>query len=273
VVVTLGSKIVILGGLAQGDVSSASVFTVDLARHSVLRTGTLPLAVHDAGGAALGSKALVFAGGAATTESLVQSFRGGSTATVGHLPVGRSDLSGVQVGSKDYVVGGFDGTQLAPEILATSDGANFTTVGTLVQPVRYPAAVALGGSIYVIGGALATTEGTLAGPQTSAIQRFDPKSGKTTVIGHLPVVLSHAMALVLGGKLYVVGGRSGTLLSSRIWRVDPVSGRATSVGRLVSARSDAGVAVLGNVGYLFGGETTGPSAPLSSIERVQIAPT
>lgn len=271
VVVTLGRKVVVLGGLGQGDVSTAGVFTIDPGRGSVVRSGALNLAVHDAGGAALGSKAIVFGGGSATTVSLVQSFSGGVTASIGHLPVGRSDLAGVAVGSTDYIVGGFDGARLDPDILATTDGVNYATVGTLVQPVRYPATVALGGSIFVIGGALATTEGTVAGQQTSAIQRFDPKSGSTAVIGHLPVVLSHAMALVLGGRIYVVGGRSGTLLSSRIWLIDPSSGHVTSVGTLVAARSDAGVAVVGGEGYLIGGETTGPLAPLSSIERLRIA--
>jgi hypothetical protein len=267
--VTIGNKIILLGGLSSGGASTSDVFTIDPGRHSVIRSGSIAVAVHDAGGAVLGSKAVVFAGGASTTERVVQSFAHGTSATLGDLPVGRSDLAAIDVGSKAFVVGGFDGTRLTPEILATSDGAHFASVGELVQPVRYPAVAAVGGSIYVIGGALATTEGTLAGPQTSDIQQFDPSTGATRVIGHLPTVLSHAMAFVLGGRLYVVGGRSGTALSRWMWQIDPRSGRTTKVGSLLSPRSDAGVAVVRGSAYLVGGEVSGPSEPLETIELVR----
>ena len=270
VAVVSGGSILLLGGLHAGDVSTASVVSVDPSRRRVAVVGSLVTAVHDAGGFVLGGRAYVVAGGAATTQSAVQAWSGAAAAVSGSLPVGRSDLAGAVVGRTGYVVGGFDGSALVPEILATRNGVSFATVGALAQPVRYPAVAALGGSVYVVGGALSTTEGTLAGPQTSDVQRFDPATGATTIIGHLPYALSHAMALVLGGQLYVLGGRSGETLSNAIWRIDTRTGGVAKVGVLAAPRSDAGAVVLCGVGYLLGGEVSGPTDPLSSVEVVHL---
>jgi hypothetical protein len=270
--VTIGRKIDVLGGLGVGDVSTPAVVTINLAAGRATPSGLLARAVHDAAGVALGPTAYVFAGGAATAVSAVQAFSGGSTSIVGSLPSGRSDLAATVVGGTAYIVGGFDGTQLVPEILATRDGTHFRTVGHLVQPVRYPAIATAGGAVIVVGGALATTEGTLAGAQTSDIQRFDPATGVTTVIGHLPVILSHAMAVVLGGQLFALGGRSGSALSAHIWRIDPKTGRVTAAGTFANPRSDAGVAVVGDQAYLIGGETSGPLAPLDTVVALRRTP-
>ncbi|HVB05283.1 MAG TPA: hypothetical protein VNF07_03420 [Acidimicrobiales bacterium] len=271
VAVAVGGEALLLAGLHAGDVSTADVVRVDPAKASAAMVGSLPVAVHDAGGAALGGTAFVFAGGAATTQSAVQAFRGVHAVVAGSLPVGRSDLAAVTVHGVAYVLGGFDGSELVPAILATRDGSSFSTVGALAQPVRYPAVAALGSEVYVVGGALSTTEGTLGGPQTADIQRFDPATGSTTIIGHLPHVLSHAMALVLGGQLYVLGGRDGTQLSGDIWRIDTHSGHAAHVGSWASPRSDAGAVVIGSVGYLLGGEVSGPVDPVATVTAVRLA--
>jgi hypothetical protein len=264
--------ILLLGGLHAGDVSTDDIVRVDPAHARASVVGTLAIAVHDAGGVQLGANAFVFAGGAATTQTAVQAWAGSRTSIIGALPQGRSDLVGAAVGGVGYVIGGFDGTALVPQILATRDGRHFSVVGRLVQPVRYPAVSVVGGKILVIGGALSTTEGTLAGPQTSDIQRFDPASGVTTIIGHLPHVLSHAMALTIGNDLYVIGGREGATLSSDIWKVNPATGAVLRVGTFAMPRSDAGAVVVNGTGYLLGGEVSGPDAPLSSIVVVKTTP-
>ena len=270
VVPATNGDIWVLGGLHTGDTSTADVWLVDPRTGTIRPASPLQLAVHDAGGASLVGRAYVFAGGSATTVATVQSFANGSSTEIGSLPGPRSDLVGATINGAMYIAGGFDGSQLPTSILSTVDGVHFRSVGTLVQPVRYPAAAVLGAKLWLVGGELSTTEGTLAGPQTADIQVFDPSTGTTTLVGHLPHAIGHAMAVALGGSLYVFGGRVGSALSPDIWKIDPKTGHATDIGRFAFPRSDAGVVVVGAIAYLIGGESSGPAAPLASIVEIRL---
>ena len=148
----------------------------------------------------LAGRAVVFGGGAATTVADVQAWDGRRTTTVGSLPQPRSDSAAASIGDTAYVVGGFTGQGMARDVVATTDGHTFRVVGRLRIGVRYPAVAAVGQYIYVVGGELATTEGTLAGGQTDAVQRIDPATGQVRVIGHLGHGLGHASAFAIGGR-------------------------------------------------------------------------
>lgn len=228
------------------------------------------MAVHDASGAFLGHQAMVFGGGAGTGVSAVQEWHGSGSTVIGHLPEARSDTAAATTDGTSYIVGGFDGHALPRAVLATTDGRSFRTFATLALGVRYPAVAAAGGAVWVVGGQLATTEGTLAGAQTSDIQRIDIATGRVTIAGHLPTPLGHAAAVNLGGAIYICGGRVGSTASSRIWRLDPSTERVTAVGRLPMAYSDMAAVVVGGAAYLIGGETTGPGAPIKTILKLTI---
>ncbi|HET6811730.1 MAG TPA: hypothetical protein VFH50_12040 [Acidimicrobiales bacterium] len=271
VVCTQGTSLLVLGGLATGDTSTDAVWTVDPAAGTARRSGHLARAVHDAAGSCTSGGALVFGGGAASTVGTVQRWSPVGTRLLGQLPQPRSDLAAAALGGRVYVVGGFDGTEMTAPILATSDGTGFSVVGTLPVPVRYPAVAAAAGAIWVIGGQLGTGESSSTGGQTDAIQRFDPATGRTVVIGHLPEPLGHASALALGGRLFVAGGRVGTTASDRIWAVDTRSGQVRAAGTLPGPVSDAGAAVVGTTGWLVGGELSGPTAPLDTVVELRVA--
>ena len=272
VVVPDGSDLAILGGLATGDTSTADIWRLDPRTGSDVRVATLPAAVHDAAGALVGRRAVVFGGGSYSTVAEVQAWSPGATSGVvaGSLPVPRSDLSAANLAGVTYIAGGYDGSALLPAILETSDGVQFRQVGRLVQPVRYGAMAAVDGAIWIVGGDLGTGESTSAASQTNDVQRFDPRTGVTKVVGHLPVTLGHASAVVLGGQLFVLGGRTGAMLSDRIWRVDTATGAVSVVGTLRYPRSDAGVAVSGDTAWLVGGETVGPTAPLDTVLELRL---
>jgi hypothetical protein len=271
VVCSHGTSLLVLGGLATGDTSTSAVWTVDPATGSAQRSGRLTQAVHDAAGSCTGTGALVFGGGAASTVAAVQEWSPAGTRVVAQLPQARSDLAAASLGGRVYVVGGFDGTDMTAAVLSTSDGTGFSVVGALPVPVRYPAVAAGAGGIWVIGGQLGTAESSSIGGQTDAIQRFDPATGRTVVVGHLPEALGHASALVLGGRLFVVGGRVGTTVSDRIWAVDTRTGAVRAAGVLPGPESDAGVAVIGSTGWLVGGEVSGPTAPLDTVVELRLA--
>ena len=86
-------RFALFGGLDSSEISSAGIEIADAA--GVLRTGRLPLAQHDAQGAALGGEVYVFGGGSATELDHIISFdpARGAVSTVGALPRARSDVA------------------------------------------------------------------------------------------------------------------------------------------------------------------------------------
>lgn len=253
----------VLGGLATGDTSTDRIVQVDPSTGSGTLVGNLGLAVHDSAGAALGARYYVFAGGSYSTVSDVQAWAAGTATTVAHLPQARSDLTAVSTGSKAWIVGGFDGTDMDPQVLATTDGTTFAPVATLAVPVRYAAAAYAGGYLWVMGGVTSTSEG--GGAETDVIQRVDPATGQVRVVGHLPQAMGHATAITMEGQVFLLGGRSGTTPSAAIWRLDQATGSVSPAGTLPQALSDAGSVVTGGVAYLVGGEVSGPAQPLDTV--------
>ena len=257
------SGLVILGGLATGDTSTSRIVAVDPVGGSSRIIGDLALAVHDSAGAVIGGRFFVFGGGSTSTVSVVQAWTAGSAAEVATLPEARSDLSATTLGGTTYIVGGFDGSTMATDVLATVDGVSFRPVAELAVPVRYAAVAGIGHSLWVIGGVTSTSEGGTT--DTDAVQKVDLLSGRVGVAGRLPRPLGHATAVVVAGQIFVVGGRAGTVPSATIWRLDPANGSLAPAGLLPEPVSDAGSVVVGGVGYLVGGEVTGPAEPLDTI--------
>jgi hypothetical protein len=243
-----GGRLLVLGGLTGAGVSTTAVLTVDPARGGPTRGPALSRGVHDAAGALLGGKMIMFGGGAASSVATVQQAGGG---VIGELPMVRSDLAAATVGSTAYLVGGYDGITPRRDVLATTDGKSFRQVATLPQGVRYPAVAALGRTIYVIGGELAS------GASTPAIEALDTATGQARTLGRLLQPVSQASAVVLNGQLFVAGGMNGQQPTDKIWRIDPTSGTATSAGLLPYAVADAAAAVVGGHGYLVGGTGSG----------------
>lgn len=247
VVLPVAGGLELLGGLLNGDKSSATVQRVALSSGTVTADGTLATGVHDAAGAAYGGSLYVYAGGAATEVAGVQkAVAGGTSVVAGTLPDPRSDLVAVQAAGKVVLIGGYNGHRSLKDILVSTDGVHFTVLTQLPVPVRYPAAVVRGNQIYVYGGDVALKP-------VDVIQRIDLAAGTATVVGHLPEPISHQAALVFGTTVWLAGGTTSSGTSDRLWRSD--DGLAfTRAGSLPAPRSDAGVAMVHGVGYLVGGE-------------------
>jgi hypothetical protein len=251
-VVDRGS-IVLAGGLDTADRSSASVWTIDPATGQATPSTPLVSAVHDAAGGLVGTRVLVFGGGAANVSGSVQSATG-TPAVVGTLPRPLADIGTATVGRTTYVVGGFDGVHPRAEVLATEDGKTFRLIATLPHPARYPAVAASGGHLLVIGGETGAAD-------SDAIDDVDLATGKLTVLGHLPAVRSHAVAVTLGGAVFVLGGRIANQPDAAILRVDPRTGAVTAAGSLPAGLRDAAVVAVGpNDAYLLGGARAAPVA-------------
>jgi len=271
VVVPVAGRLLVLGGLRAGDVTTDQVWSVDVSAHATTVAGHLALAVHDACGVVLRGKAFVFGGGAAQTVAAVQEFSSGHARVVGALPQPRSDSSCAQIGATGYVVGGFDGHTMTRDVLATTDGVHFRVVARLPVGVRYPAVTAVGDRYLVVaGGALATTEGTANGPQTSDVQRVDTVTGNVVIATHLSHALAHATGIDVDGKSVVVGGRLHATATAGVQWVEPTIPLVLRLGSLPTALSDAAAVTLGGTSYVVGGETTGPAAPVATVLALRL---
>jgi hypothetical protein len=153
--------LLVAGGLAASGGSTSAALTYD-GTGRVVGRARLAVAVRDAGGAELAGRAMVMGGGDSTVGGAVQVVPSrGPGAVVGRLPAPRADLTVASVTGPStgtaYVVGGYDGSVPDRRVLATSDGTRFTTVAWLPVGVRYPAAAASGGSLWVFGGEVGST--------------------------------------------------------------------------------------------------------------------
>lgn len=263
VVLSWGRALLIAGGLAEGGRSAAGVFRVDPTSGDPTFLGSLPYPGHDAAGAVLRGRVVVFGGGEVQSIAAVQSLAPRSGARIaGRLPAPRSDLTGVTLGNRAYLVGGYDGIHLAPDVLETADGSRFRVVTQIPIPVRYGAAAGFQDRLFVFGGQTGSGE-------TSAIQEVNVETRRARIVGHLPVPLSHASAVVLGAFIYVLGGRTNGVASRRIWSFDQRSGQVRPAGLLPMALSDAGITTVGATAYLIGGE--GAAGPTTSVIELGVA--
>jgi len=177
----------------------------------------------------------------------------------------RSDLSAVTIGSKAYVLGGYDGSTPDPAVLATADGSSFSHVAELKVPARYLATAALGGRIFAFGGETAN------GEATDAIQEIDPARRTARIVGHLPQAASHAAAVVLGGSIYVLGGEANGVATSKVWRFDPGSHKLSPAPPLPRPVADGAAVSDGEAAYLVGG-TGADGETLDTVVSLRLRP-
>lgn len=268
VLVADGDHLLLLGGFNGAKQTISEILRIDPTTKTVMRAGALTTAVHDAAGARLGGRAMVFGGGNASETAGVQAVNAnGTVGVIGKLPIPRSDLATATIGNRTFILGGYDGARVRATTLATADGVTFQILGDLPVPVRYAAVAALGTKVYAIGG---TTTGNASGA-VRAVQALDTATGTVTQVGTLPQPLTDAVAATVGGHIYVFGGQLAGHISNQVWRldVDP-SGTTpiafTPVGTLPTPVTDAAIAVMNGVAYLVGGESPSILPTITTLE-------
>jgi len=267
-----GSTIRCASGLDANRTSSSAVLQIDPAAGSVQKVARIPNALHDAAGTTFDGRMLLIGGGESeVATSAVVDTSSSNPQRVGQITEPRSDVAAVASGDTLVVVGGYDDTSITAGVLTSKDGVNFSEIGQLVTPVRYPAVAALDGKVYAFGGKTRTLNGNDS--QTADIQRIDPATGDVTLVGQFPEPTGHMVAAVLDGAIYVMGGRTGTGTSltdsSAIWRFDPASGSVTPAGNLPKPVTDSTIAVVDGEAWLIGGERDG--TPIDDVVVVRPA--
>ncbi len=258
------NQLLIAGGLDSAGASVPGIFTLATSNGHLVLVGDLSVPTHDAAGTVIGRQALVFGGGTTGPSSTAQRFEvPGTVEPSGYLPAARADAAATSIGDTAFVVGGYDGAALDPEVLATTDGVHYSIVARLAVAVRYPAVAALDGKIYVFGGQASN------GQPVRAVQAVDPRSHEVVLVGQLPVPLSGAVAVDLGGTVYLAGGGSPVGSSLRptatIYAFDLSRHSFLRAGSLPVAVSNAGAAVLDQRAWIVGGEVAG-GTPTATVQ-------
>jgi len=249
VAVSSQGRVLIAGGLDSSQVSTNGVFSLSPLTGRLTSLGTLPLAFHDAAGAVIGSRLVIFGGGSATSTDAVQSFdlRTHRGRIAGHLPRALSDLVSARIGARIYLVGGYDGSTARSSIYETTDALHFHVVASLPVGLRYPAVGVVGGHLIVAGGQTQTG-------LSASVYAVDPAAGVTRFIGLLPSPVAQAAAVTEGQTVFVVGGRTDAGVASRNVTAINVSTRAIRPSApLPAAVADTAVTQLGATWYLVGG--------------------
>jgi N-acetylneuraminic acid mutarotase len=247
-------QLLLAGGVSAAGSTDSGVYSLLTSNGTLVPLANLPLATQNAAGSMLGGEMIVLGGGQTVPSADSQGFDGTSSSLVGLLPEARADAAAVLVDGTIYLVGGYDGSSLDAEVLATTNGKTFEDVAALPVPVRYPAVAARGSSIYVFGGI------TAGGVTVDTVQVVDLDTRRARLFGRLPAPLSGAVAVDLSGSIYVAGGLSGSSHAAPTTAVlgfEPARKRFVHAGSLPVAVSDAGGAVTGGELVIVGGQTGG----------------
>ncbi len=177
---------------------------------------------------------------------------------------------------KIYAFGGFVPPQTGPPAWVPIDNAweydpvadSWKALAPMPTRRGSPVAAAVGGKIYVIGGASThpgATETSIhpARPHRALgiVEEYDPATDTWRARSPMPTARNHAAAGVVGGKVYVIGGRLGAAFISVasntdvVEEYDPATDQWGAVkARMPTGRSAVAWGVYGGRIYVAGGE-------------------
>ena len=169
----------------------------------------------------------------------------GSWSKAPSLVAARSAHAVVAVGDAVYALGG---TSLGVERF---DGRRWSAATTLPgDGLNAPAAVALGGRIYLIGGFAGTTNVPVDG-----VRVYDPASQAWSSAASLPAPRGGHAAVVLGGKIHVLGGGNSVSTIADHSVYDPATDSWSEAAPLPRAEGSPAAVVFGGKLYAIGGRS------------------
>jgi Kelch motif len=205
--VLLRHMVYLLGG---GQAASSDAIVRVSPGGTARSSGSLGEPLSDLGAAVVGHTAYIAGGFTGSQYATgILAFRGGTPHLAARLPVGLRYAGVAALRGQVYVAGGISpsGTSNAVYRFDPASGV-VSQVATLPRPVAHAPLVALGGSLYLIGG-----------DGSPAIERIAP-NGMVTAAGRLPMPLANAAAVAIGDSVYVFGGDG----SDAVLRITPKHG-------------------------------------------------
>lgn len=166
------------------------------------------------------------------------------------MPTLRTGAGAAAIGSKVYVMGGYDSLAKSLDTAEVFDvRANlWEKIAPIPKPVHFPAVVSDGDKIYVMGGLTG-----LANTPSDLMWIFDPSKGDWSAGPDLPDPIGAAAAVFYDGGIHLMGG-VGLGRSTQAHQVYVISeGRWHSEDALVSGRDHFAAAVLAGRIWVAGG--------------------
>jgi N-acetylneuraminic acid mutarotase len=230
--VALGDgRVLLVGGLTAADTSSPTVSLLDVASGAQTPVGSLAEPTHDAGVAALGGSVFVLGGGQAASVAAVERFPAPSPAA-------------------------------AAGAASTPPAAVAQVVGQLPDARSDDTAVAVGATVYVVGG----YDGRTADP--SVLATSDGR--QFTAVASLAVPVRYAAVAAVGGELFVFGGEAASGPDTGqpvddVQVVDPATGRSSVVGHLPAPVEGAAAVDLAGRVLVIGGDVPADAGSAGSL--------
>ena len=171
----------------------------------------------------------------------------GAWHTAPPLPTARAAHAVVVNGDSVYVLGGSGGQVDVDRF----DGARWTIATQLPHgALNAPAAVALGGRIYVLGGFAAQTN-----LPSDAVDVYDPRANTWSSAAPLPAPRGGHAAVVLDGKIHVLGGGNSQSTIADHSVFDAQTNTWSSAAPLPRAEGSVAAVVFGGKLYAIGGRS------------------
>lgn len=176
----------------------------------------------------------------------------------------RSEVAGAVVGDRIYIVGGLTATGVTDAVEEYDPAANrWRLRARLPQPVHHPAAAALGGKLYVIGGFV--VRAFIIWIATDAVYEFDPTTDRWRPRASLPTRRGALAAVSLDGKIYAVGGTD--IQDTGAFEVyDAAADTWQRLRPMPTPRNHLAAAVVDGRIYVFGGRAGGVPANVGATE-------
>jgi uncharacterized repeat protein (TIGR01451 family) len=185
----------------------------------------------------------------------------GSWVVLGPLPAVVFGAGAAAPGNdRIYLAGGFVTGSLLLEYAPATD--SWSTRAPLPTPRHGLAVVALGGSVYALGG----SDGTAP---SAAVERYDPAADRWTPLAPLPTPRVFLAAAASGGKIYAVGGSPdccGGAATAAVDVYDPATNAWSSAAPMPVAMQVSAAAALNGKVYVFGGFVPGAGAQGATFE-------
>lgn len=229
----------------------------------VAQTGTLPAPVQDAAAAAISSQSFLLMGGIGQGEASVADIlrvSASGAVRLGDLPVALHDASASLLGDSAYLFGGGVVQSFSAIYRIVPSGA-VSLAGSLPTPGSDVASVAVGGTVYVVGGYTGQT------PLRTILAWRPGESART--VARLPKPLRYAGVAAVGGQVLIAGGTSGEAASRDIYRFDPTTRRLARIGLLPSPLTHTAAASVGARAYVFGGRSAAADGQTRRILEIQ----
>lgn len=150
------------------------------------------------------------------------------------IPVAVEASAAGLIGSKIYVVGGWNGTSIVNNNQIYNTSTNTWTTGAVIPtPVTGAANAVVSGLLYVIGG----YEGA-SSTATNVVQIYNPTTNVWTTGAAMPTARGSATAVVDGTSIYVIGGNGSTNRLTTVEKYVPSSNTWTEEAPLLTGKSE-----------------------------------